>query len=173
MFFCFIPQCCVCENECVSVCACVDSISDVEISLKWLNWVIWVKLQSRYELCSRSKYLGWQYLPAKDPNISLNLTQIFQKTLSSVETRLLGFMVEEVSDTFFPPTTFCFSPRRALILWALCLFPNIYTLFLKLKSQSQRFQLEKCGASECIHFNSREWSPECCRRVLLEVLLCL
>lgn len=34
-----------------------------------------------------------------------------------------------------------------------CLFSNVYTLFLELKSLSQRFQLEKCGASECIHFN--------------------
>lgn len=46
---------------------------------------------------------------------------------------------------FSSPVHIVFLPRRALILWALCLFSNIYALFLKLKSLSQRFQLEKCG----------------------------
>ena len=66
---------------------------------------------------------------------------------------LLVSVEVELSDTSSPLC--CFSPLRPLILWALCLFPNIYMLFLKLKRQSQRFQLEKCGASECTPFNSR------------------
>lgn len=87
--------------------------------------------------------------------------------------KTLVFCLNPTPKNNFSHNTYCFSPHRALILWALCLFPDIYLLFVKLKSQSQRLQLEKCCASECIHFNSREGSPECCRRVLLKMLLCL
>lgn len=74
---------------------------------------------------------------------------------------------------FFHPIHIVFHHRGCWSFELFVSFQAFIHFFLKLKSQSQRFQLEKCGASECIHFNGREWSPECCRRVLLKVLLSL
>lgn len=160
MFFCFIPWRLPCQNE------RLRGLNDVEISLKWLNWVICEerKISDQGGSCVSKTCKFFHQV--------LKLISTWTPVWRNLRNTLLVSVVVELSDTFFP--SYCFLPLRPLILWALCLFPNIYTVFLKLKMHSQRFQLEKCGASECTPFNSRvEWSPECCRRVLAKEMLCL
>lgn len=126
---------------------CVRGLSDVGSSLKLLNWAV---LEKKKEKKKANLWVMFSGLTFFDP-----APIIFSTPRKLRNTLLVSVAVERTDRFFFFPLHIVFHHWGP---WSFELFVSSSTFihfFLKLKVQSRRFQLEKCGASKCAAFNSR------------------